>query len=175
MSPAPEGTCTVSQNVPSGLKSLYWNSLSNSFCSYSNLASADLCQTIATIFAYDMYDTRDLCCQGMCKICSDDLTMKYDKVKFTSLWKCALQWHHNECDGISNHQRLDCLLNRLFSRRLKKPSNVRVTGFCEGNSAVAGEFAAQRASNAEDVPFDDVIMEWKSSDEMGPQDIKATN
>ena len=39
---------------------------------------------------------------------------------------------------------------------------------------MAGEFAAQRASNAEDVPFDDVIMEWKSSDEMGPQDIKAT-
>ena len=28
-----------------------------------------------------------------------------------------LQWRHNECDGMSNHRRLDCLLNRLFRRR----------------------------------------------------------
>ena len=27
---------------------------------------------------------------------------------------------HNECGGVSNHQRLDCLLNRLFRRRSKK-------------------------------------------------------
>ena len=36
---------------------------SNSFCSDSNLASADLCQHIATIVAHDMYDTWDLCSQ----------------------------------------------------------------------------------------------------------------
>ena len=28
----------------------------------------------------------------------------------------ALEWRHNERDGVSNHQRLDGLLNR-FSRR----------------------------------------------------------
>ena len=28
-----------------------------------------------------------------------------------------LQWHHNERYGISNHLRLDCLLNRLFRLR----------------------------------------------------------
>ena len=33
-----------------------------------------------------------------------------------------------------------------------------VTGFCEGNSPVTGEFPAQRASNVEKVPFDGVIM-----------------
>ena len=47
--------------------------------------------------------------------------------------------------------RLDCLLNRLFRRRSKKTSNLRVTGLCEGESPVTGEFPAQRASNAEDV------------------------
>ena len=30
---------------------------------------------------------------------------------------CTLQWCHNGRDGVSNHQRLDCLLNRLFRRR----------------------------------------------------------
>ena len=52
----------------------------------------------------------------------------------------------------------DCLLNRLFRRRPKKISKLRVTGLCAGNSPVTGEFPAQRASNAENVSFDDVIM-----------------
>ena len=34
----------------------------------------------------------------------------------------SLQWCHNESDGISNHWRLDCLLNRLFWCRSKKIS-----------------------------------------------------
>ena len=42
-----------------------------------------------------------------------------------------------------------CLLNRLFRRRSKKTSKLRVTGLCEGNSPVTGEFPTQRASNAE--------------------------
>ena len=29
----------------------------------------------------------------------------------------SLQWRHNERDGVSNHRRLECLLNRLFRRR----------------------------------------------------------
>ena len=64
---------------------------------------------------------------------------------------CQLQWHHNERDGVSNHRRFDCLLNRLFSRRPKKTSKLRVTGLCEGNSRLTGEFPTQRASNAENV------------------------
>ena len=69
-----------------------------------------------------------------------------------------LQWRHNEGDGVSNHRRLDCLLNRLFRRRSKKTSKLRVTGLCEGNSPETGEIPAQRASNAEMFPFDDVSM-----------------
>ena len=61
----------------------------------------------------------------------------------------ALQWRRNERDGVSNHQPHDCLLNGLFGRRSKKTSNLRVTGLCEGNSPVTGEFPSQMASNAE--------------------------
>ena len=63
----------------------------------------------------------------------------------------ALLWRHNERDSVSNHQRLYCLLNRLFRRRSKITSKLRVTGLCAGNSPVAGEFPPQRASNAENV------------------------
>ena len=63
----------------------------------------------------------------------------------------ALQWCHNEHNGILNHQRHNCLPNSLFRRRWKKTSKLRVTGLCEGNSPVTGEFPAQRASNVENV------------------------
>ena len=53
------------------------------------------------------------------------------------------------CDGVSNHQPYNCLLNRLLRRRSKKTSKLRVTG----------EFPAQMASHAESVSFDDVIMQ----------------
>ena len=62
-----------------------------------------------------------------------------------------LQWRHNERDGVSNHQHHDCLLNRLYRRRSKKTSKLRVTGLCVGDSLVTGEFPAPRASNAEKV------------------------
>ena len=45
----------------------------------------------------------------------------------------SLQWRHNERDGVSNHKPYDCLLNRLFRRRSKKTSKLRVTGLCGGN------------------------------------------
>ena len=48
----------------------------------------------------------------------------------------SLQSHHNECDCVSVDWRLGCLLNRLFRRRSKKTSKLRVTGLCEGNPAV---------------------------------------
>ena len=60
-----------------------------------------------------------------------------------------LQWRHNGRDGVSNHQPCHCLFNRLFRRRSKKYSKLRVTGLCAGNSPVTGELPAQMASNAE--------------------------
>ena len=64
-------------------------------------------------------------------------------------YRSPLQWRHNGRGGVSNHRRLDCLLNRLFRRRSKKPSKLRVTRLYERNSPVTGEFPTQRASNAE--------------------------
>ena len=66
-------------------------------------------------------------------------------------YQLTLRWRHNEPHVVSNHQPRDCLLNRLFRRRSKKPSKLCVTGLCAGNSPVTGEFPAQRASNAENV------------------------
>ena len=62
----------------------------------------------------------------------------------------ALQWRHNGRDGVSNHRRLGCLLNRVLRLRSKKISKLRVTGLA-GKSPVIGEFLAQGTSNAENV------------------------
>ena len=70
----------------------------------------------------------------------------------------TLRWRQNGRDSVSNHQPHDCLLNRVFRRRSKKTSKLRVTGLCAGNSPGTGEFPAQMASYAENVSFDDVIM-----------------
>ena len=67
------------------------------------------------------------------------------------LWLFSLQWRHNGPDSISNHQPHDCLHNRVFRRRSKETSKLRVTGLCAGNSPETGEFPAQMASNAEKV------------------------
>ena len=64
---------------------------------------------------------------------------------------CPLRWRHNDHSGVSNHQPHGCLLNRLFRRKSKKTSKLRVTGLCAGNSPGTGEFPAQMASDAENV------------------------
>ena len=50
------------------------------------------------------------------------------------------KWRHNECDGVSNHRHLECLLNRLLRRRSKKTSKIRVAGLCAWNPPVTGGF-----------------------------------
>ena len=62
-----------------------------------------------------------------------------------------LQWRHDMRDSVSNNQPHNCLLDRLFRRRSKKTSKLRVTGLCTRNSPGTGEFPAQMASNAENV------------------------
>ena len=68
-----------------------------------------------------------------------------------ALTKTPLHWRHNDHDSVSNHQPHHCLLSRLFGRRSKKTSKLRVAGLCAGNSPGIGEFPAQMASNAENV------------------------
>ena len=62
---------------------------------------------------------------------------------FPSFCYKALQWRHNGHDSVSNH--------RLFRRRSKETSKLRVTGLCAGNLPGTGEFPAQMTSNAENV------------------------
>ena len=51
------------------------------------------------------------------------------------MFEKLLHWRHNECDVVSNHHHLDCLLDRFFKRRLKETSKLRLTGLCEGNTS----------------------------------------
>ena len=63
-----------------------------------------------------------------------------------------LQWRHNRCDSVPNHpEPHDCSVSRLFKRKSKKTPKLRVTGLCEGNSPVSGEFPEQMANYAENV------------------------
>ena len=63
----------------------------------------------------------------------------------------GIKWRHNGRGGNSNHQLPDRLLNHLFRHISNEISKLRVTGLCEGNSPLTGDFPTQRASNAENV------------------------
>ena len=76
----------------------------------------------------------------------------------------TLQWRHNGRDSVWNHQPHDCSLSRLFRRRSKKTSKLRVTGLCAENSPRTGEFPAQMANYAKTVSIwwrhHDKITQW---------------
>ena len=74
----------------------------------------------------------------------------------------SLHWHHNDHDGVSNHQPDGCLLNRLFRRRSEKTSKLRVTGLCVGNSPGPVNSPHNGPVTRKMFPFDDVIM-WKQN------------
>ena len=67
-----------------------------------------------------------------------DVTVMFNHVRNRNPWSSerkpffwhhmALQWRHYKRNGVSNHQPHDCLLNRLFMRRSKKTTKLRVTG-----------------------------------------------
>ena len=81
-----------------------------------------------------------------------------------------LLWRHNGRGSVSNHQPHDCLLNRLFRRRAKKTSKLRVTGFCTGNSPGTGAFPALMASNTENV-----FIWWRHHAEKYYDDLTCTS
>ena len=71
----------------------------------------------------------------------------------------ALRWRHNDHDGVSNHQPRGWLLNRLFTRRSKKTSKLRVTGLCTENSPGPVNSPHKGPVTRKMLPFDDVIMD----------------
>ena len=76
----------------------------------------------------------------------------YGSIEFT------LHWRHNDYDGVSNRRPRGCLLNRLFRRRSKKTSKLRVTGLCAGNSPGPVNSPHKWPVTRKMFPFDDVIM-----------------
>ena len=68
----------------------------------------------------------------------------------------ACWWVTHDSDVIMSSMALKSSASRLFAQQfvqaqVKETPKLRVTGLCEGNSLVTGEFPAQRASNAENV------------------------
>ena len=51
----------------------------------------------------------------------------------------------------------------------RKHPKLRVTGLCEGNSPVTGEFPSQRASNAENV-----FIWWRHHESISPENIRGS-
>ena len=67
------------------------------------------------------------------EICSCASTSK-DSIDPANMVNMASPWRHNDHNGVSNHQPHGCLLSRLFRRRSRKTSKLRITGLCAGNS-----------------------------------------
>ena len=85
----------------------------------------------------------------------------YIPISFRISWE-ASEWYDYPCSSegiplgygqnhLSNHRVVDGLVNRLFRRRSKKTSKLRVTGLCERKFPVTREFFLPTASNAENV------------------------
>ena len=72
----------------------------------------------------------------------------------------SLQWCHNGCDGVSNHQPHDCLLNRLFRRRLKKHQSSASLTFMRGIHRWPMNSPHKWPVTRKMFSFDDVIMVW---------------
>ena len=75
----------------------------------------------------------------------------------------TLQWRLNGGDSVSNHQPHDCLLNRLFRRRSKKTSKLRVIGFVLGIHRGPVNSPHKWPVTRKMFPFDDVIMNISQS------------
>ena len=79
----------------------------------------------------------------------------------------ALQWRHNERDGVSNHQPHDCLLNRLFGRRSNKHQSSASLAFVRGINRWPVNSPHKGPVTRKMFPFDDVSMESDTYDGPG--------
>ena len=83
---------------------------------------------------------------------------RYDSEGLISSYIIALRWRHNWRDNVSNHQSHDRPLNRLFIRRSKKTSRLRVSGLYAGKSPGPVNSPHKWPVTRKMFPFDDVIM-----------------
>ena len=92
--------------------------------------------------------------------CYRNAVSRSDHLIVWDIYYTTLQWCNSERDGVPNHRHRKCLLKRLFRRRSKKTSKLRVTGLCDGNPPATSGFPSQRASYAENVSN-----RWRHHDE----------
>ena len=71
-------------------------------------------------------------CHRSCRLCA-------------SIFVSTIRMTSHERHVVSNHRPFDCLFNSLC----RPTSKYTLPALCDGNSPVAGEFLAQRASNVE--------------------------
>ena len=76
----------------------------------------------------------------------------------------ALRWRHNGCDGVSNHQPHDCLLNSLFGCRSEKHQSSASLAFVLGIHREPVNSLHKWPVTRKKFPFDDVIMGFSSLD-----------
>ena len=91
------------------------------------------------------------------------ITSKYGRHSLmisSNLFSCmALEWRHNESDGVSNHRCLDCLLSRLFKRRSKKKQSSALLAFVRGIHRWQVNSLHKGLVTRKMFPFDYVVME----------------
>ena len=85
-------------------------------------------------------------------------------MKRKSLHLRALRWRHNGCDGVSNHQPHDCLLNSLFGCRSEKHQSSASLAFVLGIQRGPVNSLHKWPVTRKMFPFDDVIMGFSSLD-----------
>ena len=114
-------------------------------------------------------------CRSFCSLVLNIVTVVSIYPYHSGQLHLPLRWRHNDHDGVSNHQPHGCLLNRLFRRRSKKTSKLRVTGLCAGNSPGPVNSPHKGPVTRKMFPFDDVIMhairlrqqQWNNPEEYG--------
>ena len=82
--------------------------------------------------------------------------IRYDSCHDTT--NNSLQWRHNELDGVWNHKPHDCLLNRLFGCRLRKPQSSASMAFARGIHRSPVNSPHKWPLTQKMFPFNDVIM-----------------
>ena len=81
-----------------------------------------------------------------------------ENARVPPLQSSSLPWRHNGRDGVSNHQLLDGLLNRLFKAQIKEHIKAQRHWPLWGDSPVTGEIPHIGPVTRKMFPFDDVIM-----------------
>ena len=72
-----------------------------------------------------------------------------------------LQWLHNGCDGVSNHRRFTCLLNRLAGADQRIHQSSGSLAFVRGIHRWPVNYPPKGPVTRKMFPFDDVIMVMK--------------